>query len=258
MSGISGTKYNLDVIIDSKYRNDYSTTNSNNFSIDIESKIRGQIARYGLKSCMIPNTMLIGGIFEIEDSVGIKLITIPSSNYTAETLRAELQTQLNAAGTDTYTVTLSNNKYTITSSYNDFTINPNDIISPNGILYRIGFGISGIYIATAGVLTSYAGINLSYPNYIFINIAQLAKHIKNTTGDFHTFIIPNTCSYGEMIKFNPESQFIQQFIPYEYSFPNDVERFDISLQYSDGTLIDLDNSDWSFVLSMEIISNYVP
>jgi len=256
MSGTSGVKYNLDLVIDSKYRTNYSSTNSNDFNINIPSKIEGQVVRYGLKSCMIPNTILIGGSFEIEDSIGVKVITIPSANYTAETLRAELETQLNLAGTDTYTVTLSNNKYTITSSYNNFTINPNDIVSPNGILFKIGFGISGIYVATIGVITSYAGINLSYPNYIFINIAQFAKHIKNITGDFHSFIVPNTCSYGKIISFNPESQFIQQFIPYQFTFPNDVQTLSISLQYSDGTLINLENSDWSFVLTMEVISNF--
>jgi hypothetical protein len=258
MSNFSSTKYNIDVIIDSKYRRDYSTTNSNNFIIDIPSRIEGQIVRYGLKSCMIPNTILLGGDFEIEDSVGVKTITIPNGNYTALELGVEIETQLNAAGSDTYTVVLDGNKYNITSSFNDFTINPNDLINADGILYKIGFGISGIYVATAGVLTSYAGINLSSANYIFVDIEQFNKHIKNTDGTFHNFIIPNTCGYGEIISFRPESTFIQQFLPYNILTPNNVNSLTVSLRYENDTLIDLQNSDWIFVLSLEVISNYVP
>ena len=258
MAQFSNQKYFIDVIIDSKYRTDYTTTNSNNIEVDIPQKISGQILRYGLKSCMIPNTInTISGSFEIEDSVGVKVITPTSGNYTVETLRVELQSKLNAAGTDTYTITVSGNKYTITSSFAGFVINPNDLISSNGILFKIGFGKSGVFTSVAGVLTSYGGINLSYPNYIFVDIGQLAKHIKNTDGTFHNFIVPNCKSYGEIITFNPQSSFIQEYFPYTNIPQFNTPKFNVSLTYENGELIDLQNSDWIIVINLEVLSNFI-
>lgn len=258
MSNLSNTKYILNLVIDSKYRNDYANTNSNNFTIPLTQKIKGKILRYGLKSCSIPNTINnITGSFEIEDSEGVKVITPTAGNYDANTFATELETVLNAAGVDTYTVVLVGNKYTITSSFNDFTINPNNISASNGILFKIGFGISGVYNATLGVLTSYSGINLSYPNYIFVDIGQFAKHIKNTNGVFHNFMIPNCTKYGGLISFSPENSFIQQFLPYQYTFQINVDTFTVSLRYENGELIDINNSDWVMVLDLEVVSNYI-
>lgn len=259
MSALSNQKYFIDVIIDSKYRINYTTTNSNNFEVIIPQKISGQILNYSLKSCSIPNTIYnISGSFEITDSSGLNTVTLTSGNYTASTLATELQTQLNLLGVDTYTVTLSGNKYTITSSFSGFVINPNDVVNSNGILFKIGFGISGVYTSVAGVLTSYSSINLSYPNYIYVNIGQLAKHIKNTDGRFHNFIIPNCRSYGEIITFNPQSNFIQDFLPYTNIPQYNTTKFNVSLRYENGDLIDLQNSDWIIVVSFEVVSNYIP
>lgn len=258
MATISNQKYYIDLIIDSKYRTSYSSTNSNNFEILIPTKISGQILRYGIKSCMIPNTINnISGSFEITDSSGINTVTLTSGNYTTDTLRSELEDKLNLLGVDTYTVTFSGNKYTITSSFSGFVINPNNQVNSNGILFKIGFGISGIYVSNAGVLTSYAGVNLSYPDYIFVDIGQLAKHIKNTNGLFHNFIIPNCKSYGGIISFNPQSNFVQEFLPYTNIPQFNTSKFNVKLTYENGELIDLNNSDWIIVLNLEVLSNYV-
>jgi hypothetical protein len=164
-----------------------------------------------------------------------------------------LETALNGLGVDTYTVVLVDNKFLFTSSFNDFTINPNDVISTGGILSKIGFGISGIYTATAGELLSYSGINLLPCEYIYVNIDQLLKHIKNSQGVFHNFIIPNSCNYGGIVTYKPESTFIQQYIPYTNIFPSNTDTYNLSLRYEDGSLIDLQNSDWIIVLDFEVI-----
>jgi len=256
MATFSNRKYTVDLIIDSKYRTDYSTTNSNNFEVIIPQKISGQILRYGLKSCSIPNTINnIFGSFQITDSVGLKTITLTTGSYTAATLRTELEDKLNLAGTDTYTVVLNENKYTITSSYNGFVINPNNQVNANGILFKIGFGISGVFTSVAGVLTSYSSINLSYPNYVCIDIGQFTKHIKNTDGIFHNFIVPNCKNYGDIIMFNPQSSFIQEYFPYTYIPEFDTPKLNISLRYTNGDLIDIGNSDWIFMMNLEIVTN---
>ena len=244
----------IDLVVNSRYREDYNTTTSSDFWITLSNPIPGQITRYRFKTACIPKTGYnVGGSFQITDSVSIKTVTILPGNYTAQTLAVELETQLNALGVDTYTVTLIENKYTITSTFATFILNPNNLA--NNLLYIIGFGGNIAYTAVGGVLTSYGGINLSLPDYLYITFSPLKKHIKNITGQTHNFVVNFGCNYGDVIYHNSDS-YTQDFPPYNFVSDLNLARFRVMLKYEDGTLYDLNGSDWTFIVEMETVQNY--
>ena len=244
----------IDLVINSRNRDDYSTTNSNNFTITLDTPIPGQITRYGLKTCVIPKTGYnIIGSFQITDSVSTKTVTLTSGNYTATSLITELETKLNDLLVDTYTVTLIGARLVIGSTFSSFIINPNNLTSD--LLFNLGFGNSSS-TATLGSLTAPNNINLSGPEYLYINIAPLKKHIKNSAGFTHNFVVNNGCSYGDVVYHNSQNTFIQEYPPFNLVSELNISKFTVSLRTEDGTLYDLNGSDWIMIINLEIVKNY--
>lgn len=245
----------IDLVLNSKYRDNYTTSNSNDYRVTLSEPIPGQITRYGLKTCMIPKTGFnISGSFEITDSTGVKVVTPTPGNYTALSLATELETVLNGLAVDTYTVTLVGARYTITSTFATFIINPNSLVSRT--LYSIGFAGNIPYTAVAGSLTSPYNINLADPEYLYVTVAPLKKHIKNITGATHNFIINYGCNYGSIVYHDSQNKYVQEYPPYNFVSELNLNKFRVSLRYEDGSLYDLQGSDWSITINLEVVKNY--
>lgn len=239
--------YEIDVLISSKNRNDYNTTNSNNFSITLDEPLRGYITDYALISAIIPNTIhnIQATTFQITDSVSNKNINFPAGNYDLTSLLSTLKTELDSQSDDTYTITNQDQIIQIQSTFNDFVLNPNS--NENKLLYQIGFK-SLSKTAIAGVLQGDFPINIKYPKYIFIKLNPLAQHIKNID-KLYNFMLDTPCGYNSLMYFDPPQQ--TRVAPGFLRIHNN-QTFDVELRDEDNELLDLKNSDWSMFIKFNL------
>lgn len=239
----------LQLVINSRDREDYNTTSSTNFIVKLLNPINFDILAYGLESACIPKTSynVTAGDLEILDSSGVNQITIPSGNYTITNLTQELQTQLNALSVDTYTVTSSTTtfKLTITSSFAGFTLNPNAGDFP--FSNTIGFNNSVAYPSTAGVLVSPKVVDLSGIKNVYIKIKQLTEYMRDTKNLSSNFKVDYGCAYGSIIYFANENKYLQYYTTAQNHIRR-TDNFEVRLVDESNNDVDLNGSDWSFVL----------
>lgn len=244
-----------DLVINSKNRENYLTTNSNNYVIVISNPIDAQITRYGLRNAIIPMTGYnITSSFQITDSGGLKTVSITPGNYTSATILPALQAALTAVSLDTYVASFLENKIRIVSSFTDFVINPNNLVG-NSTLSVLGFTGNLAYTSGTGILIGYSNINLAYPLQLFIHIKQLRKSIRTTNGKYHNFVVNTGCEFGGIVYHNSQNTFIQEFPPFGLNAPPILSTMDVSLRTEDGELYDLQGSDWSFIMNLEYLTN---
>lgn len=244
-----------ELIVNSENRENYLTTNSNNFIVNIINPINAQITRYGLKNAVIPKTGYnINSTFQITDSGGLKTVTITPGNYTSATILPALQAALSAVSLDTYVVSFLDNKIRIVSSFLDFVINPNNIPN-NPTLQVLGFTGGLAYSSGTGVLIGYSNINLSLPLQLYIDIKQLRKNIRTIGGRYHNFVVNTGCEYGDIIYHNSLNTFIQEYPPFGFNAPPVLTSLEVSLRTENGDLYDLQGSDWSFIMNFEYVTN---
>ena len=240
-----------DLIIDSKDRENYITTSSNNFRVDLANPINGRVVAYGLKSAVIPKTNYnipaVRNTFTFNNSISTSTITITPGNYTMTELLAEITTQLNALGFDTYTVTYNSisGKVTFQSTLAAFTLNPTLDTSQGSILYKLGF-VPGIAY-TGGTVTSPNVADISGIKSAYIKIKQLTQYMKNTTNSVLNFKVDLTCPFGSIVFFADEGRYHQYFNSNKDNLGS-MGFFDVTLVDEYGTLLDLNGRDWSFVI----------
>lgn len=127
-------------------------------------------------------------ILNESDGGGNRIVTIPPGNYSSSTILTTLAAALNAASANshTYTVTYDNatQKLTITSNAggtNTFTFTfGNDIQDPGWTNPRIWLGFSGgsVTSSTSQSLTAPFVVQLTGPNYVYVNSVTLGAMIK--------------------------------------------------------------------------------
>ncbi len=252
--------------INSLARQNYNTTTSSNFRINLANPLTGIIKNIRLKSATIPNTLynIVSGVnfILIVDSSGNNTITVPPGNYTVSQFVAELQNQLNATSPDTYTVAYDNisGKITITSSFAGFQLLPSNVVvsdsgeifsSPPSLNYQIGFNPLLTYTSVAGVLEAPNVPSLSGLEHVYIRIAQVSQYFKNSTNAFFNFDIPLYDRFTNICYYTEGNGTIQNY-PLATSQYMNIGFFDVQLLNIFGTQVNLNGSDWSFVMEFEI------
>lgn len=239
----------MQLVINSKDRENYNSTTSSEFTVKLQNPINFDILAYGLESACIPKTNynVTNGNFQILDSGGVKLVTIPSGNYSISSITSELQTALNNLGVDTYTVSSSNVsfKLTITSSHPGFQLNPNASNYP--FVNIIGFNNSTAYISSGGVLVSPKVVDLSGIKNVYIKISQLTEYMRDTKNLSSNFKVDFGCSYGSIVYFANKNKYLQYYTTAQ-THVGRTDQFDVRLVDEYGNNLDLNGSDWSFVL----------
>lgn len=239
-----------DLIIDSKDRENYLSTSSSNFRIDLANPINGRVVAYGLKSAIIPkstyNIPAVRNTFTFNDGISTFTITVPAGNYTMTDLLSTVESLLNALGPNTYTLTYNSTsgKVNFTSGAS-FTINPSLDASQGSVLYKLGFN--------PGV--SYTGTNVTAPNVAdisgikaaYIKIKQLTQYMRNTTNSVLNFKVDLNCPFGSIIFFADEGRYHQYFNSNKDNI-GQIGFLDVTLVDEYGTQIDLNGRDWSFVI----------
>ncbi len=239
----------LQLIINSKDRENYSSTGSTNFEVKLQNPINFDILAYGLESVCIPKTNynITSGQFQITDSVGVQIVTIPNGNYSLSTFSTELQTQLNSLGNDTYVVSSSilTMKLTITSDFTGFVLNPS--ASNYQVVTSMGFNNSTTYNSVSGVLESPKVIDLSGIKNVYIKIAELTEYMRDTKNLSSNFKVDYGCSYGSIVYFTNQSKYLQYYETAQNHIRR-TDKFSVRLVDEIGDDIDLNGSDWSMVL----------
>ena len=239
----------LQLVINSADREDYGTTTSSDFSVKLQNPINFDILAYGLESCCIPKTNynITSGQLQITDSSGLNTINITPGNYDLTSLTSILQTSLNALAVDTYTVVSSTStmKITITSSFAGFTLNPNASNYPLAV--SLGFNNNTTYPSVAGVLVAPKVFDLSGIKNVYIKVAQLTEYMRDTKNLSSNFKVDYGCAYGSIIYFANENKYLQYYTTAQ-NHVRRTDKFDVRLVDESGLDVDLNGSDWSFVL----------
>lgn len=214
---------------------------SNQFSITLPAPYNN-VRAIELLSAYIPNT-----VYNINSSNNTIIFNEGGSNLTATLtvgaysiydLITELETQLDAAGANTYTVTYNVKTFrlTITSTANYTIIN-----SP--LLYTIGFEPK--LVAGLSFTANYA-VRLQIPKSYMIQIQELSNDFARSTASnvYANFIITSQINTSD-IDYHFQKTHYNVF---ENSNLKTLTRLSISLFDDTGALLDLNGSDWSFQL----------
>lgn len=249
----------FDLVINSEDRQNYTTTTSTNYRVNLANPINQRIVGYGLKSAVIPksnyNIPVIRNTFTFFDGVANYVITVPAGNYTMTQLLTEIQTSLNALGPNTFTLTYSNvsGKVTWSTTGPPMIINPTLDTSQGSILYKLGF-VPG---------TAYTGVTITAPNVAdisgiksaYIKIKQLTQYMRNTTNSMLNFKVDLDGQFGDIIFYADENKYHQYFNIAQDNLTNQGT-FDITLVDEYAIPVDLNGRDWSFVIQFITSDSY--
>ena len=248
----SYNKYRVhEYVITSKERDNYETSNANNFRITLDKPLNFLIIGYSLESACIPKTMFNinqnNNYMLIADSIGLKNIFIPVGNYNITNFISEIKNVLNTVSVDTYDIILNNvtNKITITSTFNGFTIDPNADSLKTSLNTSLGFKPSTTYVG--GSIIAPNIVNISGINNVYINVKQLTKYMSTIKDKYFNFKVNMSCPYGSIVYFNCKNTYNQYYTVPQYAAKK-ITYLDISLVDEEENLVDLNGSDWSFIL----------
>lgn len=244
-----------DLIINSENRTNRQLTSSTDFTIEIANVVSQPYLLYSLKSATIPKTFYNieqpRNTFTIIDSVGQNTVTIPRGNYTMTNLLAELQTQLNALGVDTYTTSFSDitGKITITSSFANFAINPTLATLGGLVLDQLGFNLGTQYNAVAGVIEAPNVADISGIKNIYIVIDEFTQYLRSTTGTFQNFKVQMNGQFGDIIYWTDESGY-HQYFDIAKANKSAIKTLHIKLVDQYNQIINLNGREWQFILQI--------
>lgn len=222
-----------------------SSNSSSDFTVPLQSDLLD--GKYELEEAYICNSSYnvnstLGNTVYFNENSTNKTAVVPSGNYGASSLLAAIVSSLNTAsgGYATYTGTQSSstNLYTITSTENfSFTFGTN---LNSSLANTMGFPNANTVSGTSATATYFP--NLSYPlNFRICVSAQsssMAREVKDSAGNWFTFIIPNTAAYGGYVDYSPRKGYAQQCQITRTQF--------LSVQVRDlnGNIMNLNGTNW--------------
>lgn len=251
IKGIGNTVRTIQLVINSADRENYASTSSSDFRINLQNPVNSKIIAYGLESCTITKTSynISAGknTFQLQDSVNTKLFNIPPGNYSSSTFISTLTAVLIGGSPDNYVVSKnpSTNKLTITSSYAFSTLNPNSNNYP--LLGMMGFLPNAAYTASGGLISAPFIFDISGVKNLYIKVLQLTEYMRDTKNLSSNFKIDYGCEFGSVLYFSNKSKYLQ-FYTTAQNHLQQVDHFDIQLVDENNNIIDLNGSNWSFVL----------
>jgi hypothetical protein len=159
------------VLIDSRRRNDPSSSTSTNFTFNLDREVK-RVRRIQLVSIQVPFTYYVinssNSVIEISAGVG----NLPSGNYNLSTMLNQLKITMDAIGGGPYTLAVSNtsHKLTITSS-TAFQVLTG---AANNIAHILGF-TEATSLLTSVIANSI--ISLNGPKFLVLKSSLLTQYI---------------------------------------------------------------------------------
>ena len=271
--------------IDTKFRDNWSTTKSNDFTVNLPTKlskiasmqltsIEFPVAFYGISQCYGNNVFTIEVIGE--SHTHIEVITIPDGNYSNAELVYTINNILLASAIPAFHLI----EFEYSSTTGKVTVNR---IIPGTFTFNLYFNrnslgeeyTSASVTMRAGYVlgftnTTYTGgisytsegvINPSPINYVYLAIEDFNQNVTNgfisatsktiTGSDIIARITVND-DYFSVINDTTRSIVTE---PREYFGPVDITRLRIRVYDDYGRILDMNNADYSFCLTMKQIYN---
>jgi len=258
MGGGSSSIRVFDLVINSEDRQNYLTTSSTDFRVNLQNPINQRIVGYGLKSAVIPKTNYnipaIRNTFTFFDGITDHVVTVPAGNYTMTDLINTIQALVNALGPNTFAISYSSITGKVTwSSATSFALNPTLDASQGSILYKLGFNPGVTY--SGNIIAAPNVADISGIKSAFIKIKQLSQYIRNTTNSMLNFKVDLSCGFGSIVFYADENKYHQYFNIAQDHLTNQGF-FDVTLVDAYGVPLNLNGRDWSFVLQFITVDSY--
>lgn len=247
MNNLSQVKEVIPILIDSSNR---SSGTASNFTVTLSTPIT-RVKNFYIRSVEIPfsyyvvnsvnNTLTINDTGLVNRSV-----TITAGNYTSTTLITEVLARLGTIGSmSNWTMTFNTQtyKYTLGAS-TDFIVLASSTFAP-----IIGFLTNS---ARATSATSDSAINLSGPNYLYVNSTNLSKMRANNT---YVATSTSTCIHRVVVDVGPSDIIIDRPAAKNRISLNSKDTIDtIDLQLNDpqNNAVNLNGLNWSIEILLEI------
>ena len=273
--------------IDTRFRDNYSTTYSTNFNFDLPIKI-SNVINMQLTAIEIPisfytiSNKLGNNYFRIIVGENNNQVIIDNGNYTSSSIITYLNNYMTKL-TGTQDISFSNNISSSSNTENgltiitgstifslDFESNINGIKEPNTDLslkfgWILGFR-NGLYesesksTTTSYSVTSESILDISGPRYLYLVLDDYNNNIINKFYSAFTSSILNNNILARLslVYNNAFDIFIQSNLaavtyPRLYSGPVDLQKMKIQLLDEHGRIVDLNSMDYSFSLTMETL-----
>lgn len=242
------------IFVDTRDRLSFSAS-STDFTVPLPSPLT-RVSAVTLVDAMIPNTLY--NIDSSNNALGFKVgatsftATLIPGNYTPATLVTEIANQMNTVA--------SGSGVTFAAAVNDTTFKIT--ISGTGGTFQLLFSSAtspwrelGFSNADTGVGSSFTGSNaaqLDMPQHLFLGIRELggtSNYISTTSASNATFYAPIYSNGGD-ISIYLNSQFPQRLV-FCPALPA-LAMLTVRLMDKNGTVRNLNNANWSFILDVEI------
>jgi hypothetical protein len=276
--------------IDSRFRDNYYSTSSSNFNINLPLNI-DNVLQMQLNAIELPTTYYAvskqygNNFFSIkvalnDGSASTTVINIPNGNYTQTAIMEIINTQLSLAGTPfSYVAFIINLVGTNTGSAQTM-VGPNpDVIGSNTVSYielnfqadrngledrntplplkfgwTLGFR-NGVYTGNLNYVSE-GVVDLSGPRYLYLVVDDYNNNVNNNFySAFNSSILNKNiiarislqASYFNILDQNNLSIITT---PREYFGPINLQTMNIQLLDEYGRIVDLNNMDFSFCLTL--------
>lgn len=226
-----------------------ATDSTNSFNVNFSSKPRFSKAR--LKSVNIPLTEFTinsnNNKIDFRDVTGETnySVTIPSTSYNPTTLATAIKTALDAEALNPWTVSYSSStsKLTISNGSNFILLFGSGSNISTSIAKTLGFFKNDTESGTSVISNS---VQLNRGPVYHININELYENNISSSGQSYNFSFPVAGNFADILNWeNPSKKM------YDYKEIKEINIMNVTLMQNDGTLVDINESDWSFTLDTE-------
>lgn len=261
-------QYTKQLFINSKDRTSGSASSSN-FIYKLNRPVE-HVHRIGVRRVILPFSYYVfnsnNNVITFDEGGGDLTATITAGNYTKTELETEIKTRMDAAGGDTYTVSINTNTYLLTiSSTGTFELDFRTSTNAASAYDQLGFDDANY--ATAGSHTSPNAVNLNGPLALYIRSNELSggtrgRFINQNVGSNIIFEITVTALPNEMILAQTATPIMIEYVQDRHytsgqhvnensKFGRTIRDIDISLIDDSGDVVNLNGRN--IIIELDIV-----
>ena len=277
------------VNIDTRFRNNYYTTNASNFNVDLPLHIT-QVVSLQLSALEIPSTFYVvsqvfGNNFFVLEIPGEAplIVTIPDGNYDYLSLQDYINNYLQTVGTGDYQnirflsdmntplgsgpaggsgrMVVGSTSGTIAFSLNFLTDRYGNEDRQTPLPLKLGWlmGFREGYYENALTYVSEGIINLLGPRYIYLVVDDFNNNVNDgfyaafSSSILNKNILARISLQGSVFNLLSKDNFNLITTPRQYFGPVNIQKLQIQLLDEYGRILNLNNMDYSFCLTFQTI-----
>ena len=219
----------------------------NDFTIRLDTGI-ANVKEVKLLSCVIPSSYYNITTSNNKINTNLGIITVPPGRYNIDELRADLLTRMDTLMTNPPTA-INYNRVTMKL---EFVMGADSITfqfagNPNQMNDVLGWDQTNVTLTGSTTVIPPHVVDLSFPQYIFINCKQLGSRTMSTDLDLPTFVVPSVAP-RETLQIYCDKTHYDQFITYDP--PISLKTLDFRLTTLGNQLLDLNGAEWHLLLEI--------